>query len=109
VVVAARAAHRQAHKGPRGGVDLLVHNVIASSPGCRSASSFAPSDRKPVDDAQRSNACVEIVGRRQQVAGDLLVDELVVGLVLVEGCDDVVAVAPGVLVAMVSSAPVESA
>ena len=37
-----------------------------------------------------------------KIAGDLLADELIVGLVLVEGGDDVVAVAPGVRVSEVA-------
>ena len=60
------------------------------------AASLAPTARKPVA-MSCSLRCAVVVGG-QQVAGDLLADELVVGLVGVEGGDDVVAVAPGVRV-----------
>ena len=46
---------------------------------------------------------------RQFVAGQLLFNELVIGLVVVESVDDVVAIAPGVRVLRVPSYPAVSA
>ena len=62
-----------------------------------SASTFGPRARKPVA-ISRSRARRRASAGGQQVAGELLEDELVVRLVGVERGDDVVAVAPGVAV-----------
>jgi hypothetical protein len=57
---------------------------------------LAPRERKPVA-VQRCEGRGEVVGGGQKIAGELFGEEAVVGFVCVEGGDDVVAVAPGVL------------
>ena len=97
VVVAAGAGDRQAE-------ERLAEDVDAVVDACRlgrwrtSTGEWTPSPRKqkPVP---MTDSLVPSASRRgvvEQVAGDLLGDELVVGDVGVEGADDVVAVAAGV-------------
>ena len=79
-------------------VDLVVDAVGLVLRGCRPASACAsPRNQKPVPRIDSLIPLGRVPARlRQQVAGDVLDDELVVGQVGVEGPDDVVAVAPGV-------------
>ena len=63
-----------------------------------SARTFGPRPRKPVAISRSCDGRASPSAGGEQVARELFEDELVVGLVAVEGGDDVVAVAPGVAV-----------
>ena len=91
VVVAARAGDGQAEEGLGGGVDALVDGVVDVIEALADG-----------DEAEGGEA--GIVGRdvRDAVGGELLDDELVIRLIFVHRVDDVVAVGPGVGVAIVA-------
>ena len=94
MVVAAGAADRQGEKGAAHGVDLLVDDVDQHLVDVLLGEHLGAEHEET-----RGGDLLEAlrVGlRRHQVAGDLLPDEAVEGLVAVQGVDDVVAVAEGV-------------
>ena len=88
VIMATRAANRQAHEGFRGG---LEHVVEPFELGGARVVRFVIPDAEPVKTGGDQAVIVHV---RQLVAGDLLHHEPVVRLVLVERADDVVAVFP---------------
>ena len=91
VVVAARAVHRQAEEHPPGRRDHVIEVVVAVLRVVLLAEEHArPHAQHPGRD-QRVKARVFYF-----VAGELLLHEAVVGLVLVECLDDVIAVTPSV-------------
>ena len=105
MVVAAGAAESQAQKSPADRIDLLVDDVHLHLHRVILGQHF----RAEGQEAGRDQALMAfgIAGRvGQQVAGDLLADELVVGLVDVEGVNHVVAIAIGVDVRQVFILPV---
>ncbi len=93
VVVAAGAGDRQPEEGARGRLDLLVDHVQDELPAVLGVVGLAAEGEEPGRDDLVGPLAV-VVGR-QQVAGDLLADELVVRLVGVERGDGPVAIAPG--------------
>ena len=88
VIMATRAANRQAHEGFRRG---LEHVVEPFELGGARVVRFVIPDTEPVKTGGDQAVIVHV---RQLVAGDLLHHEPVVRLVLVERADDVVAVFP---------------
>ena len=93
VVVAAGAGDRQPEEGARGRLDLLVDHVQDELPAVLGVVGLAAEG----EEAGRDDLLgpLAVVLGREQVAGDLLADELVVRLVGVERGDHPVAVAPG--------------
>ena len=96
VVVAAGARHGQPKERLRRHVHLVVRPLDAILPGIDRLEAVLDepevgrTDHRLVGSAVRGEARV-----RQQVPGQVLADQLVVGDVVVEGADQVVAVAPG--------------
>ena len=96
VVVAARAGNRQTKEGLGENIDLIVHDfhlVIQ-----RVHRHVAQLDHPQLRRAE--NGFVQPVRRvetrlRQQIAGEMFADELVVGQVAVEGANEIVTVTPG--------------
>ena len=82
-----------AEEGARGRVDLLVDHVQHELAVVLGVVGLAAEGEEAGRDQLVGAAAVVL--RRQQIAGDLLADELIVRLVGVEGGDDVVAIAPG--------------
>ena len=96
VIVATRAGDGETEHALGGGVELLVgevHLKLGISP--RIVAFGADGE---VTGGNKIFTALDVIGRGKQVAGDLLGEEAVVGLVFVEGLDDIVAVAPGVRV-----------
>ena len=89
MVVAAGAVDRQAEKHLPGGCDDVVEPVVAK---LLAVGRFVVPDTEPVV-ARRDKGVVRRLG--QFVAGQLLDHELVVGLIVVERPDDVIAIPPG--------------
>ena len=92
LVVAARARDRQPENGARGRVDLLVNHVHAKLLAVFLIEPLRTEREEPRGNEMR--VALGIVGCGQQVPGDLLADELVVGLVRVERRDHPVAITP---------------
>ena len=99
VVVAAGARHGQAHDGTADDVELIVGDVgedlvlVGVSVTPVADGEHRGGDRAgPVE----AGGAFGRVSRREEVARDLIADELVVGHVRVQGLRDPVAVAPGV-------------
>ena len=92
MVVAARARDGHAGDGTCGHVNLFVHEIHAEL----LLVLFIQPLRPECEETGRDEVTVAflVVCVRQQVARDLLADELVVGLVLIHRSDDVVAVFP---------------
>ena len=90
MVVATGAGDRQADEGLGGRVDALVDGVVLVVKALADG-----------DEAQGRQTRVFLLEVGQAVGGQLLDDELVVGLVGVEGIDDVVAERPSVGVTVV--------
>ncbi len=92
MIVAARAVNREALEALDGRAHHVVHVVVA----VRRVIRFAEANSRTYAVIRGRN---QAVGSRlvQLIASQLLDDELVVGLVFVEGLDDVVAIAPGIL------------
>ncbi len=94
VIVAAGAGQGEAEEGAAGDIDLVVHDV-----GVRLF--LVGVAVAPVADRVHAGGdeLVGIEGRarllQQQIAGDLLLDELIVRKVGIEGARDPVAIAPG--------------
>src|SRR5579885_2644567 len=84
VVVAAGAADRQAEQAAADHVDAVVDDVVG-------VVHEAPAQRQEAQRGQRA----PVLPQGQPVGGELLDEELVVGQVVVEGADDVVAIGPG--------------
>ena len=100
VIVAAGASDRQTQESLRGHVDLIVDHVIALQRKILLGESlFAERQEAGGDDAAIAHAGVRV--GRENVAGQLLAHELVVRHVVIEGLHDVVAIAPGVGIAVV--------
>ena len=99
VIVAAGAGHGRRLKGLGQGVDLVVGQIVADLPQAdaivviRLAKTIeGGADHRLVEALSLIDALL-----RQQIAGDVLAHKLVVRHVVVEGADQVVAVAPGVV------------
>ncbi len=91
----ATAPERQPEERPAGGVDLVVDDV---APGLFLVG-FGQSLRSDHEEAggdHRLGVPIEIAAGGEQIAGQLVDGELVVGFVGVERPDDVVPVAPGI-------------
>ena len=93
VVVAASASDGQAQHGLRDHFDLLVVHVVEHARLVLLGDRFGAEREKAGSDDALAVHAIRIV-RRQQVAGNLLAHEPVVGHVVVERVDDVVAVLP---------------
>ena len=93
VIVAARTGDGQAEKCLAGDVDLLVGQVEHELPAVLHVERLAAEGQEAGGD--RELGPVVVVAGGEEVAGDLLFDELVVRLVVVKGGDDPVAVSPG--------------
>ena len=93
VVVAAGAGDREPEEGARGRLDLLVDDVQHELPAVLGVVGLAAEGEEAGRDELIGPLAVVLGG--QQVAGDLLADELVVRLVGVERGDHPVAIAPG--------------
>ena len=89
MVVAAGALHAGAEEDVAGGVGDVVQDVLPL-PARVAVVVFVD----PVAEVAEGRERVGVAGE-EFVAGELLLHEAVVGLVLVEGLDDVIAVAPG--------------
>ncbi len=89
VIVALRAAHRGGEKGGAGGVDHVAQLVLPLHLVQERVLPLHPVPRTRHDEAGGGVLA-------HGVAGELLEDEAVVGFVVVEGADDVVAVMVGV-------------
>ena len=100
VVVAARAGNGQAEHRFRDDFDLLVIDVV-EHPLLVLLRDRLGAERQKAGSRDAAGIDCAAVLRRQQVAGDLLADEAVIGHVGVERVDYVVAVAPSVRVAVV--------
>ena len=94
VIVAAGTGHAQPHHSPRGDINLLVGHVHRILLAVSLIQPLHPNCEK----AGRRDVLVflRIVLGRQQIAGNLLADELVVGFVGRKRVKDVVAVSPGI-------------
>ena len=90
VVVTAGALHRQAHETVAGGHHAVIDAVLSELLGDRAA--FERHAMQPVEG--RRHALV-LGRRRQQVAGELFRQELVVRLIFVEGLEHPVPPRPG--------------
>ena len=90
VVMAARAIHGEAEECLAGRRYDVVEAVVA---GQLAVGGFVVPDAEAVEAGGNQGVGV---GRGKFVTGELLAEEAVVGLVAVEGADDVVAEAPGV-------------
>ena len=100
VIVAARAGYGQAEEALRDDVQLLVVDVVEHLGLVLLGEGLGPEReqaRRHDPAAVRHGAVV----RREKISRDLLLDETIVGEVLVEGRDHVVTVAPRVGVAVV--------
>ena len=99
VVVAAGAGHGEPLEGPGEGVDLVVHHVGADLAELDAVVvPHLPHEQKGGTGGRLVDAQRDVdPGILQQVAGDVLPHEMIVGNVLVEGADQVVPVAPGSL------------
>ena len=93
VIVAARAADAQGQHRARRHVDHLIGDVHGEELAVGLVEIVRPQGEEPRRDLLL--VTLASVAVRQQVAGDLLAYELVVGLVCVERIDHVVAVFPG--------------
>ena len=104
MVVAARAGDREPHERLRRHLDSLVDHVVDHLHLVLLGDRLRAEREEPGGD---DSAHVHPAGRfgRQQIPGQLLGDEAVVGQVAVEGVDHIVSVAPGVWVAMVLVQP----
>ena len=100
VVVAASTRDRQSEDGLGQGVDLLVDHVRQELTGILLVVVLHTDREEPGGDQVFLPLPVRF--DRQQIAGDLLGDKAVVGRVVVEGIDDVVAVPPGMRIADVA-------
>ena len=96
VVVAAGARNRQSQHDLAHGVDLLVHQVHLELARIAFVESLGAHGQKSRGDEMFLPNVIRLGG--QHVPGDLFPNEFVVGLVRVEGIEDVVAVAPGMRV-----------
>ena len=97
MIVAAGAAHGEAEENLADGAGKLVQDILAElrfeiGVGLPGAHPQKAQSDEPVGPVRA--AALRAVGRREFVAGQLLLDEVVVGLVLIEGADHVVAVSP---------------
>ncbi len=96
VVVTPCAGERQPEQRTAGHVDLIVDDIeprlllIGFGQCLRPDHQIAGRDDPP-------RVGLDRVGRRQQIAGELLDEELVVRQIAIEGVDDVVAIPPGEL------------
>ena len=90
MVVTAGALHRQAHETVARGHHAVIDAVLSELFGDRTA--FESHAMKPVEGGRDA---LVLRRRRQQVAGELFGQELVVGLVLIEGLEYPVAPRPG--------------
>ncbi len=93
VVVATGASDGHAEKGAAHRVHLFVDNVAAHLVGVIASEHFG-SDRKKTQPDGLGTFFGEVYGG-EEVAGQLLDDESLEGFIIVEGGDDVIAVAPG--------------
>src|SRR5258708_3768617 len=89
VIVAARASHREAEKGARSSADRIIEVNVA----VLRIILLAEADRG-ADAIEAGGDEGVIAAVVQLIAGYLLADEAVVGLILVQGADDVIAIAP---------------
>ena len=92
MIVAAGAGEREPEHRLRHHVDLLIDEVHLELPPIALVEPF-----RPEREEARGNDLPRLVGRSrvlEQVAGDLGLEEVVVGHVVVEGFDDPIAVAP---------------
>ncbi len=94
VVVAARAGGGDTEKGLRHGVDLLIGEIEGELARIGFVDALGSQRQKPGGD--ELFGALRVIFRGQQIARQLLAQELVIGLVLVERLDDVVAIPPGV-------------
>ena len=100
VVVAPGAGDGQPEKRLGRRVDLLVHDIVFLLDRIALRQRHRPQrEETGRDDSAEIDRGAG--GRRQQVSGDLLADELVIRQVFVEGVDDVVPVAPRVAEGMI--------
>jgi hypothetical protein len=95
VVVAAGTADRQAEEGPAHDVDLFIHDVQPRLFLVRLGQRLGI-DHEEASGHDPPRRQADVIRGRQQVARQLLDNELIVGRVAVEGIDDVIAIAPGV-------------
>ncbi len=91
VVVAARAAQREAHGRAAQRVERVLDRLVHGGVGIHAE----PARLRDEPGGHDLAVARRLVGRRQQIAGDLFAQELVVRRVAVEGVDHVVAVQPG--------------
>ena len=100
VVVAAGTAHREPEKSAPEGIDLLIDGVEPQLFLVPLGQHLGAEGEKGRADELPAPGLV--IGRGHEVAGDLLADEFVVGLVAVEGVDDVVPIPPGLVKGVVA-------
>ena len=100
MVVTAGTGHAQPHHSPRGDINLLVGHVHRVLLAVSLIQPLHPNCEK----AGRRDVLVflRVVLGRQQIAGNLLADELVVGLVGRKRVKDVVAISPSIGIGDVS-------
>ena len=107
VIVAARASAREPEKCLGQNVNLIVHFVRTGFHRVRRAVQHLA---KPVEPCAQRRFPVCAIGAqaflRQQIAGDVFFDKLIVGNVLVEGPNDVIAIPPGVELVIVEFVPI---
>ena len=103
VVVATGAVDGDAHRGGENLRDHVVEIVRAGGAPEHVALGLDLTDEVPRAGGEEAGRrekfrvwSLEVGGLREHVSGDLFTEELVIGLVGVEGGDDVVAIAPGV-------------
>ena len=95
VIVTAGTAYGQSEYGTGGGIDLFVDHLHLEDLLVALVENFR-TESEEAGGGETFLACgIRGAGFVEEIAGQLLADELVVGLVLVEGGDHVVAVAPG--------------
>ena len=90
--MAACATDREAHQSATNDVDGVVERVVVE---------FAILAAAEAEEAHACE-CARVLGGFELVGGDLFEQEAVVGLVRVEGVDDVVAVSEGVWVGVIA-------
>ena len=100
VVVATCAGHSKSQKGAGGDVDLLIDNVVEHLDLVLLGDELGAEGEEAGRDEAADVDVIWLIGG-QEVSGDLFAHELIVGQIAIEGLDDVIAIAPGVGVAMV--------
>ena len=95
MVVAAGAGHRETEEGLADDIDLVVHVADLLVDGVdRLEAMFDHAEVAGAEGGFVQPLCRVDAGGRQEVAGELLADKLVVGDIGVEGADQVIAIAP---------------